>query len=289
MSGRVSVLDILESNRQVLDWFTQSSDPKQSILNAVSLQNVKDDDVWITSFPGSGAHLILALVSEALGRPQPSTQVCSPQTPRCVEELSPEELMHQLQSPSPRVCLTHLPVKLIAPSILRSSCRIIHVYRNPKDAYVELYKRLRRLQQNGFDVTWHDFFTFCLKSITESTQGSGIVNWFESTAEWLQLPKQRSNVLNLALEDLIKNPSGALSKISSFLTTSINDGVDFIPSNKRQRREEHLSIDDSRAKPFDLDTIPSDIGLPGEWKTMFTVAQSQIFDDLWQQSNVQFQ
>jgi hypothetical protein len=64
--------------------------------------------------------------------------------------------------PSPRVLNSHYPCKLVPREMLQKGTKIVHVMRNPKDAFVSFYHHMKPMLNDTFARTFQDFLPLVL-------------------------------------------------------------------------------------------------------------------------------
>ncbi|CAG2116796.1 unnamed protein product [Medioppia subpectinata] len=140
----------LESFPKVIDYM--GYELPGDVINPKVLDNIQDldvreSDIFIVSYPQSGAsaveELVLKLVDKMLekqpqGRRQRSASVSR------LEAAHPYGHLRWLNAlKSPRILASNLPLALMPDSVKTPVCKIIYVLRNPKDQSVSYYYQHR--------------------------------------------------------------------------------------------------------------------------------------------------
>lgn len=149
----------------------------------------------------------------------------------------------------------------------KAAIKVIYVARNCKDTAVSLYHHAKSKPEFGFTGS---FDTFCELFLAGKVE-NGL--WFDHVLDWYKLcQSDPSKYLFLKYEDMYDNPKEAVRTISTFLDIPVEDDVlDAIVRNS--------TIGEMRVhSSFGLNHLRQ--GGYGGWRSMFTVAMSELFDDV---------
>ncbi|KAJ3685088.1 hypothetical protein LUZ61_014252 [Rhynchospora tenuis] len=125
-------------------------------------------DIFLASIPKSGTTWLKAMIFATLTRTNNSLDQHPLDTHnphQCVPYMEVKFATGRSQIleviPSPRVMNTHLPYSLLPNSIKESSCRIVYVWRDPKDVLVSMWFFAQKIL-GGADkmVTFNQFYEF---------------------------------------------------------------------------------------------------------------------------------
>ncbi|OWF36027.1 sulfotransferase 1C4-like [Mizuhopecten yessoensis] len=181
---------------------------------------------------------------------------------------------------SPRVLVSHFYPQHIPKFVEDEKCKIVYVYRNPKDTALSMHSFMKRLNvegMKGYKGTWEHFFELF------TTKPGHYNTWFEHVKSWLDFKKKHPDVpiLMVSFEDMKKDLRSCVQKMAEHLGTK--QDTDFLDevTNKCQfsvmskaktsnTKETALTKDDSN--PFYRK------GEVGDWKNWLTVAQDETFD-----------
>ncbi|XP_071225021.1 amine sulfotransferase-like isoform X2 [Salvelinus alpinus] len=198
-----------------------------------------------------------------------------------IQELVPflEKNIRQIDNnkPSTRTFASHLHLSSI-PQGLREKGKVIYIARNPKDVAVSLFHL-----QNFTKVlkSEPDFNTFLIQFLKGEVVGG---SWFDHVADWYA-HKDEFDILSLRYEDMIKDTRGAVVRISNFLGKKLDDQtIDTIvdkSSFKNMKEDPQARRDKQHPEFFEQSGSFIRKGKVGDWKTMFTVAQSERFDQIY--------
>ncbi|XP_072463314.1 sulfotransferase 2A1-like isoform X2 [Notamacropus eugenii] len=198
-----------------------------------------------------------------------------------IETETGRHLLCTKEENGPRFCTSHLPIQFFPKSYFHSKAKIIYVMRNPRDVVVSLYhfsKVLKLLEPT-------DNFS---KMLEMFSQGNVIYGcWFDHICGWLSL-RENDNFLILTYEELLHDMRRNVDKICHFLGTKLKEEeIDLVIKNasfsvmKDNKMSNHSILPD-----YIMDHSQGSImrkGISGDWKNHFTVAQSEAFDNLFQE------
>ncbi len=115
---------------------------------------------------------------------------------------------------------THLPIEKCRGHLEKHpNLRVVHVLRNPKDTMVSMFHHLvNDTNLGGFTGTWDQFFEELVKK-KRLPWG----DFFDHTVGWYEFNKGRENSLILTYEEMKKDHSGNVVKLSNFLGYNLSD------------------------------------------------------------------
>ncbi|KAK3607565.1 hypothetical protein CHS0354_011101 [Potamilus streckersoni] len=246
-------------------------------LNFQGLKEAKfrDDDIFICTPAKSGTHLMRQIITFIIGGVTDSFITSGPPG-NFLEAFSME--FHD-KAPSPRVFFTHLPFNLLPRDILVKNCKLMFCLRNPKDQAVSYFHHTKGIKLYEYDGKWENYLDMWLEGKIDYG------NWFDYVQ---QLEKAIENHPDLPIhltffEDIKENPVREIKRLSQFLNLNISDQVvheialktDFntMAGNKNVHRPAFFHNDFNMLRK----------GQVGDWKNWFTVAQSELFDSIFQE------
>lgn len=256
----------------------------QKHINGLMDLDVRDDDVYLATFPKSGTHWVWEiLVMLRRGNAEYETK-----TKEAVFlDFQAAEEVHKV--PSPRVLNCHYPCKLSPRGIFEKKNKIVHVMRNPKDVFVSYYFHHKSLSPGPQTESFKKFLPIVLGNY-------GLFHfypWYNYVKEWERFSQQNPDqILNLYFEDLKENPVREIKKINEFLETGRDDDLiqriaqacDF-HSLKRADSEVKIKEDFMKERLGDKPSPMYRKGEVGDWKNHFTVAENERMDK-WLEENM---
>lgn len=256
------------------------------ILDAVKTFPVRDDDVYIVTYPKAGTtwlQEVLWLImnnGDLKGASEKPVYFRSPFLEFKDTTLNEIGLDLAEQVPSPRIIKTHLQKRLAPRQLSEKNCKIAVLFRNPKDVCVSYYHFYRSSSSMGnYKGTWKEYVEMFLEGHT----GHG--SWFDFTESWWQC-RNDSNVKLFYYEDMKKDLGQSVKKLASFLGKSLTE-------SQVESIVKHCSFESMKENPMtnheDVYSINKNIspllrkGTVGDWKNHFTVFQNEIFDKVYEE------
>ncbi|KAL4225036.1 hypothetical protein ACF0H5_015731 [Mactra antiquata] len=206
-------------------------------IEEIQTMNVKDDDIFVCTFPRSGTTFLQEMVylivtldfdtanSKLLGARVPFLDLKCDKLPY----IQGIEVLEQMKSP--RMIKTHLHHFLLPEQLQQGKGKIIYSVRNPKDSVISLYKLfhwINELERDSFD----DF-------VEEFINGTGFAcPWTRHVLEYWN-KRNDDNVLFLKYEDISKDRPATVRTIAKFLGRALAD-------DDVQKISDHCSIDNMR-------------------------------------------
>ncbi|MBZ3869802.1 ATP-binding cassette sub-family C member 9 [Sciurus carolinensis] len=184
-----------------------STASSKELLNSLDSFDAKEDDVFLVSYPKSGTHWVAEVIENI---PNARITITSP------IELGDISKFEELKLYSKRrVIPTHLSYDMLPVNIKQKQCKIIYVIRNPKDTAVSLFHYYRDNPNLPHIETWAAFLELFLRG--DVVYGS----WFDHVLSWEE--HKNDNTLIIFYEEMKKDFSKSLKKITTFLGIHVND------------------------------------------------------------------
>lgn len=234
-------------------------------LKAMEDFEARHDDVMLAAYPKCGFNWMVAVLQKIVSA---STGTEAKKGPPLLEFFDPETQKLLSQEPSPRFLGIHMHPDNIPPSFAAKKTKILVVFRNPKDTAVSFYHFCKNNPVLPTPESWDAFYTEFM---------SGDVAWgsyFDHAEAW-EKHMDDPNVMIVTYEDLKEDLDKGVRQISQFFNfplteeqiQTISEGSTF-SSMKEQSKNSHGQ----------LGTVFFRKGIVGDWKNIFSEAQSQMMD-----------
>ncbi|KAL4233033.1 Sulfotransferase domain [Mactra antiquata] len=183
---------------------------------------IRDDDIWVCSFPRSGTTLTQELVYlvETLDFKKVYEVQLDERFPivGVKDERFPyyQGIDHIEKLPSPRMLKCHLHHFMLPEQLRNGKGRIIYICRNPKDIASSFFRLMQWADLLLEEEKSFDYF------IEEFVNGTGLgCPWPRHLLEYWE--KRNENVLFLKYEEVIKDLPKTVRSISDFLKKDLSD------------------------------------------------------------------
>ncbi|XP_063992975.1 luciferin sulfotransferase-like [Diachasmimorpha longicaudata] len=273
--------------------------------NEIENFEIRDDDVWVCSFPKAGTtwtqemvwclgnHLDFEGAKVDLYRRFPFLEKAAILDYSAFERKNPGEKSKEpavtslefcATRPSPRFIKTHLPFHLL-PRDLReekTNAKIIYIWRNPKDTCISFFHHSKLL--GGYRG---DFPLFCRLFLGDKLLCCPY--WSHILGFWNNRDDFQEKMLWLKYEDMKSDLSSVIKKTSKFL------GINSLSPEDLEILEDHLSFSRMKTNPavnkedwiayvkhFDLTTESGKFMRSGEvnqWRAVMSPEISHKFDE----------
>ena len=200
--------------------------PESAVQAVIAIQRrfrPRPSDVLLASYPKSGTTWMKALVFAIMSRkvyPLRDHPLLRLNPHDCVVHLSgayatgKEAVVEAL--PSPRIMAVHMPFSTLPASVVvdsSSGCKIVYVWRDPKDVLVSLWHYYRKLRPEEAHVSeFHDLYeSFCQGDTVFGPWWDNVLGYFRASVE---MP---TRVLFLRYEDMLEDTASAVVAIANFV------------------------------------------------------------------------
>ncbi|XP_067881744.1 amine sulfotransferase-like isoform X2 [Heterodontus francisci] len=180
--------------------------------------------------------------------------------------------------PPPRLSVTHLPYHLVPSGLKKKTGKVIYVARNPKDVVVSLYHFQHFITVLSTPSNFEDFLgKFIEGKVVFSSWFDHIHNWYAHRDEF--------NILFVTYEEMKLDLRTSIQKICDFLGKELDD-------EKLDTVVKHCTFKNMKMNPMaNYENVENKNasgaflrkGIVGDWKNHFTVAQSEMFDRIFQE------
>ncbi|XP_069128110.1 amine sulfotransferase-like isoform X2 [Argopecten irradians] len=249
-------------------------------LEKVENLQCRPDDVLLCTFPKSGTHWVYNMTR--------MLQTKRIQYGGALNMIEFEDISAFDHVKSPRLFSTHLTYPFIPKAAKKGDLKLIYVLRNPKDVVCSYFTYMDRIECTSYIGNFDGFLKSFLTEETISCGGS----WFTHTREWNSAIRDNPDlqVLLLQYESLKKDLYKNLQKIASFLEIdhdekflrTVESTVSFqslktLHGTRAGENRLYINYGDNGRLPI------YNKGIVGNWKSVFTVAQNEVFDAVYKE------
>ncbi|XP_072051232.1 sulfotransferase 1C2-like [Amphiura filiformis] len=275
------------SDFQVIDGVHVAWTTPPSTLEAMKTFEVREDDVFIVTYPKSGTHWLIEIVYLILTNGEMA------KINRCMMEQGLEFTMcagpsevpktkpgykHMEEWESPRVMMSHLMHRFLPPQIWEKKAKIIYVMRNPKDVLCSMYSFAYALMPDD-KRDWNNYVEYFMG---EEVLGG---DWFRHVHAYWTKCQDKDNLLFVKFEEVKRDHRGLVKLVADFLGKDLGDEIiDKITSlttidamHETYDRLEEEPGGNMRTKCFGM--LPYlNKGHVGGWKERLSEDQNKFFD-----------
>ncbi|OWF35183.1 sulfotransferase 1 family member D1-like [Mizuhopecten yessoensis] len=246
-------------------------------LRSIPDWQARDDDLMICTYPKSGTHWIWEIVSMLVKKKAERVSA--------VKETAMLEIMAKAtldNMPSPRVLNSHVYFEYLPKDFAKRRCKIIYAMRNPKDVAVSFFNHHSKICEYEFSGTWENYVQRFLKGDVDYG------TWFDYTQKWEKFMADNPEypIFMTTYEDMKQDPLRQVTRIAKFLEIDcdqafLQEVTDLCQFDRMKKEKDALGEQVDAWK----DGVPGMYrkGQVGDWKNWFTVAQSELFDRVYQE------
>jgi len=249
---------------------------------------VRDDDIWILTFPKCGTTWAQETVSMLINDGDPAVSsiplaLRSPflelgailgdttdnisSLPPAVAQVRRDPLTYAENMTGRRVLKVHMPPEFLPPD-LTERCKVIYVARDPRDVCVSYFNHYQVMPGHGYVGDFSQFAKLFQNGLLLFGDF-----WHHLLSGWRM--RDEPNVKFLWFKDMKLNQRGVIEELSQFLDHPVTaTTIDLL--------ENHLKFDNMKNNPKVNPTtglnLKSDFmrkGQVGDWKNFFSVEESE--------------
>ena len=243
-----------------------------SVIEQKEKMTFRADDVFICTYPKCGTTWMQQIVKLIANNGVDAGNELDVFAP-WIEHMLLEEIKSMS---SPRFFKTHLPYQLMAGGgdPANTNAKYIYVLRNPKDVAVSSYNFYKKVYPNFLSITWESY----LDAFLEGDVSFGAF-YYHYLGWWLH--KDASNILFLSYEQMKRDLSFVVTRVSSFLGYNLTDEV--IQTIVKQSHFDNMKNNSSANKEYMNPYTPGKTpfmrkGVVGDWRNVFSEEQSAKMD-----------
>lgn len=115
--------------------------------------------------------------------------------------------------PSPRLFSTHLPYDLLPKPITASGCRIVCIWRDPKDVFVSQWHFMKKLRSKELPaIPFEEAFQLFCQGVSHYGPC-----WDHASGYWKASSESPEQILMLKYEDMKREPSVQVKRLAEYL------------------------------------------------------------------------
>ena len=264
----------LHDAMHVLDGLVVPKFVKQETLDKLKGLRLRDDDVWIVTYPKAGTtwtQYIVQLIHNGGKDDGIKVSDAAPwiEARREINQVQPDDMT------PPRAFKSHMPYEKMPCGPPNSTpAKYIYVARNPKDLATSFFNHYRGVHVPG--IEWKEFFEYFLAGMVE------FGDYFDHVLGWWS-HRDDENVLFMKFEDMKRNPVTAITQIATYLgypnlsqevISDIAEKTSFDKMRCNDKTNYSWRNRDPEATPFMRK------GIVGDWRSQFSMEDSERLDKL---------
>ncbi|XP_071949953.1 sulfotransferase 1E1-like [Antedon mediterranea] len=268
-------------------WFVHAS-----TLEAMKTFEVRNDDVYVISFPKSGTTWLQEIVSmiyyEADVEKITSIHVEERVPHLEMSTAKPGNILIKkianMPRDKPRLIKTHMAFDTMPPDFHNKKAKAVYVARNYKDICVSAFHFLKMFKAYSDDDRMSSWEDYLLKMMIPMKSPYG--SWVHHVTSWWQ-NRHDENVLFLKYEDMKRDLRGNVIKICDHLGKTLSEEAlqKTVDQCTFKKMSKNPMANFTGLTDFDLNvsTFMRKGGV-GDWMNHFTVAQNKLIDSVLRES-----
>ncbi|XP_070538806.1 sulfotransferase 6B1-like [Ptychodera flava] len=250
-------------------------------LRRIAEMEVREDDVWLVSYPKTGTNWIKTILYQIFNKdslgvqdvkqaPDPNSYI--PYIEVCHRDSGKPaiDVFTEMPITQRRIIASHLQPKWMPRQYFEKKPKTIHIMRNPKDTAESYFNFFKKSPATDTREDWSSY----LKDFLQGDVPYGAYS--DYVTMWCEVNKE-ANILTLMYEDLKEDLQGGILKTARFLEVEMTEA-------EAKTIAERCTFDAMKSRSTAESQANSGLfrkGLAGGWKTSFTVAQSEQFDEFF--------
>ncbi|KAH3739252.1 sulfotransferase 1B1-like [Dreissena polymorpha] len=235
---------------------------------------IRDDDVVLATLAKAGTHWVDPILYMLLTR---KTELPAERKFTLFDATNEENFE---KMPSPRILATHLPPQYLPQQLDEKKTKIVLVLRNLKDAAVSLYYHTLNMHLFNYSGKFKNFLPLFIEGKQQYGDVFSYIREFEE-----KMNSEPDRICLVMYEDLKMDGVREIQRIARFLGVDANE--EFCravhESCSFHNMAEKSMPEQERARFFKPGGSFYRKGIIGDWKTHFTVAESEMFDEIFAQ------
>ncbi|XP_048340289.1 sulfotransferase 6B1-like [Sphaerodactylus townsendi] len=237
-------------------------------FEALETMEARKDDVLVVAYPKCGTNWMLHIMNEMKAAIPSYKDLPLPSHFQMLEFGPPEKVQNMKNQPSPRIFATHLLYDDIPKSFIQKKTKILVIFRNPKDAAVSFFHFYNKNPVLPNVASWDEFFPMfmrgevCFKS------------YFDHALAWNEHIDDE-NIKIITYEDMKENLYEEMKQIAEFYEFPLPDETIRSLATKATFQEMSNKSNETHGS---FAPVLFRKGAVGDWKTLFTEAQSKEMD-----------
>lgn len=256
--------------------FMKTPSETQKVFESVPTFKFRKDDLMLCTFAKTGTNWMYEILMMILNKS--AERVQSNKVLTMLECVSAEEADKQ---PSPRVVNCHYPPRYLPLDDMKAQqIKTVLCLRNPKDTAVSYYNHMKGIKMYEYEGKWENWIPGFAEGKYEYGKYSAYL------LEWQrEVEKQEYPLHVMFYEDLKMNGKEELDKLLKFLDLQLDDKLkcDIIDMCGFEKMQNDKGKDKMTDAFFRKDFKFYRKGQVGDWKNWFTVAQNEMFEDIWKE------
>lgn len=235
---------------------------------------MREDDILINAYPKSGTHW----VSEILHMLTRGTTDYAPNPKEFAMLEMTKDLTTLDQMKSPRILNSHFYIAQLPKQVFEKKVKLVHLIRNPKDCALSYFNHMKQNAPKEFNFDNYIKGYITEGYMTRSHQPNFLRQFSKFEGENPDHP-----IIHIHYEDLKREPVPVLQELARFVNIQVStnfcqDVAEACGLDKLKRADLNRSLPEHLSQIFPNGFSAYQQGIVGNWKSTFTVAQNEMFD-----------